>query len=80
MELQTHLVNKFVIHALGNRVDFSARGDRYTNFLTKIRDTENTTVKLSADEVETLLHALLSEMQNYVSVRIKEYSLKEKAA
>lgn len=74
MELQTYFVNAFVIHALEHRVDSSKKGDRFTNLLAKIRNTEYTTVPLSADEVETLLLALLQEMQSYKSVIIKRYT------
>jgi hypothetical protein len=79
MELQTHLVNTFVTRALAKTIDFSASGDRYTNLLAKIRNTKYTVVELSAEETETLLEALLRDMQNYTSVTVNEYHLKENA-
>jgi hypothetical protein len=78
--LQTHLVNRFVVRALEETIDFSASGDRFTNLLAKIQETKYTVVELSPLEVETLLEALLRDMSKYTSVTVKTYHLKEEIA
>ena len=73
-------MNRFVVRALEETIDFSASGNRFTNLLAKIQETKYTVVESSPLEVETLLEALLHDMSNHASVTINAYHLKEEIA